>query len=68
VARTTQTLKIPYYVKENFHSEYQGSLRRLEISIEEEFMHSLRQTCVREKSYSMCNLMNSLIHFSQMLL
>lgn len=53
VSRTTQGLKIPYYVKENFHSEYQGSLRRLEISIEEEFMNSLRQTCAREKSYSM---------------
>ncbi|EFN84225.1 dnaJ homolog subfamily B member 12 isoform X2 [Harpegnathos saltator] len=51
VSRTTQGLKIPYYVKENFHSEYQGSLRRLEISIEEEFMNSLRQTCVREKNY-----------------
>ena len=52
VARTTQVLKVPYYVKENFHSEYQGSLRRLEISIEEEFVSNLRQTCAREKNYS----------------
>ncbi|EZA49366.1 hypothetical protein DMN91_008986 [Ooceraea biroi] len=51
VARTTQTLKVPYFVKENFHSEYQGSLRRLEISIEEDFVHGLKQTCVREKNY-----------------
>ncbi|XP_020281210.1 dnaJ homolog subfamily B member 12-like [Pseudomyrmex gracilis] len=51
VARTTQVLKIPYYVKENFHSEYQGSLRRLEISIEEEYVNSLKQTCAREKNY-----------------
>lgn len=51
VARTTQLLKIPYYVKENFHSEYQGSLRRLEISIEEDYVMSLRQTCAREKTY-----------------
>ncbi|KYN31384.1 DnaJ like protein subfamily B member 12 [Trachymyrmex septentrionalis] len=51
VARTTQVLKVPYYVKENFHSEYQGSLRRLEISIEEEFVSNLRQTCAREKNY-----------------
>lgn len=53
VARTTQALKVSYFVKENFHSEYQGSLRRLEISIEEEFVSNLRQTCAREKSYSM---------------
>jgi len=53
VARTTQVLKVPYYVKENFHSEYQGSLRRLEISIEEEYVSNLRQSCVREKTYSM---------------
>jgi len=53
VARTTQVLKVPYYVKENFHSEYQGSLRRLEISIEEEYVSNLRQNCAREKTYSM---------------
>lgn len=53
VARTTQGSHIPYYVKENFHSEYQGSLRRLEISIEEEYFNNLRQACAREKNYSM---------------
>lgn len=52
MARTTQVLKVTYYVKENFHSEYQGSLRRLEISIEEEYVSNLRQTCAREKNYS----------------
>lgn len=52
MARTTQVLKVPYYVKENFHSEYQGSLRRLEISIEEEYVSNLRQNCAREKNYS----------------
>ncbi|XP_015126298.1 dnaJ homolog subfamily B member 12 [Diachasma alloeum] len=51
VQRTTQDLKVPYYVKENFHSEYQGSLRRLEISVEEEYMINLRNACYREKSY-----------------
>lgn len=52
IQRTTQDLKVPYYVKENFHSEYQGSLRRLEISVEEEYMINLRNACYREKSYS----------------
>lgn len=52
VLRTTQGLKVPYYVKENFHTEYQGSLRRLEISVEEEYLSNLRHACFREKSYS----------------
>lgn len=51
VPRTTQNLKVSYYVKENFHSEYQGSLRRLEISVEEDYLSQLRQTCFREKNY-----------------
>lgn len=44
-------LRVNYYVKENFHSEYQGSLRRLEMSVEEEYLTSLRHACYREKSY-----------------
>ncbi|KAK1129092.1 hypothetical protein K0M31_020222 [Melipona bicolor] len=51
VPRTTQGLKVPYYVKENFHTEYQGSLRRLEISVEEEYLNNLRHACFREKNY-----------------
>nr|CAD7200562.1 unnamed protein product [Timema douglasi] len=51
VKRNTLNLKVPYYVKENFHSEYQGSLRRLEISVEEEYVTNLRHACYREKNY-----------------
>ncbi|KAK0086601.1 hypothetical protein PV325_002910 [Microctonus aethiopoides] len=51
VERTTQELKVPYFVKENFHSEYQGSLRRLEISVEEDYINNLRHGCYRERSY-----------------
>lgn len=51
VQRTTQGSKVPYYVKENFHTEYQGSLRRLEISVEEEYLNKLRLDCYKEKSY-----------------
>lgn len=51
VSRTTQGLKVPYYVKENFHTEYQGSLRRLEISVEEEYLNNLRHACYRERNY-----------------
>ncbi|KAJ8870715.1 hypothetical protein PR048_029740 [Dryococelus australis] len=51
VQRKTLNLKVPYYVKENFHSEYQGSLRRLEITVEEEYVNNLRHSCYREKNY-----------------
>ncbi|XP_063218196.1 dnaJ homolog subfamily B member 12 [Bacillus rossius redtenbacheri] len=51
VQRKTLNLKVPYYVKENFHTEYQGSLRRLEITVEEEYVNNLRHACYREKNY-----------------
>ncbi|XP_049863843.1 dnaJ homolog subfamily B member 12 isoform X2 [Schistocerca gregaria] len=51
VQRTTLNLKVPYFVKENFHTEYQGSLRRLEMSVEEEYINNLRHACHREKNY-----------------
>jgi len=51
VRRTTANLHIPYYVKDTFKSDFSGSLRKLESSIEEEYLNSLRQACYREKSY-----------------
>ncbi|XP_076163707.1 dnaJ homolog subfamily B member 12 [Ptiloglossa arizonensis] len=51
VQRVTQGLKVPYYVQEAFHSEYQGSLRRLEVSVEEEYLNNLRHACYKEKTY-----------------
>lgn len=51
VPRETYNLKVPYYVKENFHSDYQGSLRRLEMSVEEEYLVNLRHACQRERNY-----------------
>ncbi|XP_034937186.1 dnaJ homolog subfamily B member 12 [Chelonus insularis] len=59
IQRTTQELKIPYYVKENFHTEYQGSLRRLEISVEEEFINNLRHACYREKNHKELMMMKA---------
>lgn len=66
VARTTQALQIPYYVKENFHSEYQGSLRRLESSIEDEYFNNVKLACAREKNYSM--YIDRIISFSLFLI
>ncbi|XP_049883141.1 dnaJ homolog subfamily B member 12 isoform X2 [Pectinophora gossypiella] len=51
VPRETNNLKVPYYVKENFHTDYQGSLRRLEMAIEEEYIVNLRHACQRERNY-----------------
>ncbi|XP_050312126.1 dnaJ homolog subfamily B member 12 [Anthonomus grandis grandis] len=51
VLRRTFHLQVPYYVKENFHSEYQGSVRRLEQTIEDEYVTNLRHQCYRERSY-----------------
>ncbi|EFA01075.2 dnaJ homolog subfamily B member 14 [Tribolium castaneum] len=51
IARQTANLKIPYYVKENFATEFQGSVRRLEMSVEEEYVSNLRHACYREKNY-----------------
>ncbi|KAJ0169745.1 hypothetical protein K1T71_014351 [Dendrolimus kikuchii] len=44
-------IQVPYYVKENFHTDYQGSMRRLEMAIEEEYIVTLRHACQREKNY-----------------
>lgn len=49
--RRTVGTNIPYYVTENFH-EYQGSLGRLEASVEDEYKTNLRYTCNRERNYS----------------
>ncbi|XP_052762567.1 dnaJ homolog subfamily B member 12-like isoform X2 [Mya arenaria] len=49
--RKSQNLKIPYYVKQDFVSNFAGDLRRIERQVEEEFVSNLRQNCWRERSY-----------------
>jgi len=51
IQRKTTNMRISYYVKENFHSEFTGSLRKLERQIEEEYIQHLRNACFREKAY-----------------
>jgi len=51
IQRKTANMRISYYVKENFHSEFTGSLRKLERQIEEEYIQHLRNACFREKAY-----------------
>lgn len=52
IQRKTNTYKVTYFVKDNFHAEYQGSLGRLESSVEEEYVTNLKHSCYREKNYS----------------
>lgn len=56
-------LKVPYYVKENFHTEHQGSMRRLEMSVEEDYIQNLRQACYREKNYSKYSVLRRFCYF-----
>uniref|UniRef100_U5EXV9 J domain-containing protein n=1 Tax=Corethrella appendiculata TaxID=1370023 RepID=U5EXV9_9DIPT len=51
VERKTLTYKIPYYVQKNFDNEYQGSIGRLENSVEEEFIATMKRACHNEKNY-----------------
>ncbi|XP_053679481.1 dnaJ homolog subfamily B member 14 [Anopheles nili] len=59
VARKTNQLKIPYYVKEHFHTEYQGSVVRLEASVEEDYLNNLKHSCYRERNYKDTMLMKA---------
>ncbi|KAJ8013833.1 hypothetical protein DPEC_G00033900 [Dallia pectoralis] len=48
--RHTQTLMVPYYVGASFLEEYSGNdLRRVEKSVEEDYISNLRNNCWKEK-------------------
>jgi len=51
IQRKTTNFAVTYYVKDNFRTEYTGSLKKLERQIEEEYVQGLRNNCFREKSY-----------------
>ncbi|XP_025420996.1 dnaJ homolog subfamily B member 14-like [Sipha flava] len=51
VHRHTSFRDISYYVKDNFHTDYTGDLRRLEHTIEEDYINTVRTKCIREKEY-----------------
>jgi hypothetical protein len=50
--RETYNLKVPYFVKDDFRVEYKGEMRRIERSVEEEYISQLRSNCWRERTYS----------------
>ncbi|GFY63866.1 dnaJ homolog subfamily B member 12 [Trichonephila inaurata madagascariensis] len=49
--KRTSNLRVPYYVKENFASDFQGSVQRLEAQVEDEYIANLRGSCFKEKNY-----------------
>uniref|UniRef100_A0A0N5B7F5 J domain-containing protein n=1 Tax=Strongyloides papillosus TaxID=174720 RepID=A0A0N5B7F5_STREA len=48
--RITRTHKIPYYVKEDFISQYGSKLNQLEANVEAEYINDLRIKCYRENN------------------
>eukprot|EP00088_Acartia_fossae_P018534 TRINITY_DN2070_c2_g1_i2.p1 TRINITY_DN2070_c2_g1~~TRINITY_DN2070_c2_g1_i2.p1 ORF type:complete len:390 (-),score=75.76 TRINITY_DN2070_c2_g1_i2:107-1276(-) len=50
VQRVTSNLKVNYFVKDTFHQDFTGSLRRLEKQVEDEYISHLRSRCFQEKS------------------
>ncbi|ROT81217.1 DnaJ-like protein subfamily B member 14 [Penaeus vannamei] len=51
VQRSTSNLGVSYYVKPDFSTDYQGSIRRLEQHVEEDYVSTLRNACFKEKNY-----------------
>jgi len=51
VQQKTANLKVSFYVKDSFRTEFTGSRRKLERQIEEEYIQQLRNACFREKAY-----------------
>ncbi|CAD5114925.1 unnamed protein product [Dimorphilus gyrociliatus] len=48
--RTTQNLRISYWVKRDFNTEYHGSMRQLEQSVESDHLENLRHQCFKERT------------------
>lgn len=65
VERKTLNHRISYYVKENFGTEYQGSLGRLESAVEEEYIVNMKRACFSEKNY---RKLNSIIQVVKLLI
>lgn len=51
IGRKTSNYHVPYYVKPNFETDYQGSIGRIELSVEEQYIANLKHQCYRERNY-----------------
>lgn len=54
--RNTARFKIPYYVKDNFASTYEGSIQRLETNVEEDYLQHIKQDCYKEQHTKEANI------------
>lgn len=52
IERLTEAHSLPYYVKESFAQDYDGSLRQLEGQVLEQHVYVLRERCFRERGQS----------------
>lgn len=52
VERFTQAHNLPYYVKETFSRDYDGSLRYVESQVLEQHIYALRDKCFKERTQS----------------
>nr|CDS18886.1 DnaJ protein subfamily B 2 [Echinococcus granulosus] len=50
VQRHTQAHSLPYYVKETFPQEYDGSIRHIENQVLEQHLYVLRDKCFKERA------------------
>lgn len=50
--RQVEPYGIPYFVKDDFEKQYRGKdLKKIEASVYEDYIHELRNRCVRERNY-----------------
>ena len=49
IQRRTPNMKISYYVKDSFSSDFTGNLKKLEREVEDVYVSRLRDSCFRER-------------------
>lgn len=49
--RFTKDLRVPYYVKQNFESDYRHKIRQIEQHVEDEYVNLIRMNCYKEKNH-----------------
>lgn len=50
--RFTRDLRVPYFVKSDFMSNYRNKLQQVEHQVEDEYISQLRMNCYKERSQS----------------
>ena len=50
IQRRTPNMKISYYVKDSFSSDFTGNLKKLEREVEDVYVSRLRDSCFRERA------------------